>query len=95
MHVELAADPVELVAEARHGLLPQGGAILSTVTMRFLWGIVIRTTTQTGAKRSRLTTGRRALQYWHQLGRWARPVQGDASLVGKPPAVSRQLSASG
>jgi hypothetical protein len=24
-------------------------------------------------------------QRWRQLGRWARPVQGNASLVGKPP----------
>jgi hypothetical protein len=28
---------------------------------------------------------------WHQLGRWARPVQGDtSSIVGKPPKVARQ-----
>jgi hypothetical protein len=30
-------------------------------------------------------------QRWHQLGRWARPVQGDTSLVGKSPQVARQL----
>jgi hypothetical protein len=24
-------------------------------------------------------------QWWHQLGRWVRPVQDDTSLVGKPP----------
>jgi hypothetical protein len=30
MHVELAADPMELVAEAGHGLLPEGGHRLGT-----------------------------------------------------------------
>jgi hypothetical protein len=50
MHVELAADPMELVAEAGHGLLPQGGAIVSAPTMRFLWGVVTRTITRIGAK---------------------------------------------
>src|SRR5918994_601780 len=27
----------------------------------------------------------------HQLGRWASPVQGDTSLVGKSPQAARQL----
>jgi hypothetical protein len=33
----------------------------------------------------------RTWRWRHQLGRWARPVQGDPSLVGKAPKESRQL----
>jgi hypothetical protein len=32
------------------------------------------------------TTALRTWSWWHQLGRWVRPVQGDTSLVGKPPS---------
>src|SRR5215211_7953780 len=58
MQAQLAANPVEPVAEAGHGLLPRGGAILSP-TIRLLRGAVTRTTTQTGAKRSKPPPRRR------------------------------------
>ena len=51
MHMELAADPVDLVSEAGYGLLPRaGGAILWAPTMRFLPAVVTGTTTQIGPK---------------------------------------------
>jgi hypothetical protein len=45
MHMELAADPVSLVSEAGHGLLPQGGTILATDNA-LPARVVIGTTTQ-------------------------------------------------
>jgi hypothetical protein len=54
MQVELAADPMELVEEAGHGLLPWAvsSTILLASTMRFRRGVVTQTITQTGAERS-------------------------------------------
>jgi hypothetical protein len=37
------------------------------------------------------TTPRHTWQRRHQLARWVRPIQGDTSLVGRPPEAARQI----
>jgi hypothetical protein len=62
MQVEFAADPVEPVAEAGHGLLPRAVPSSRPQQCASAKGVVTRTTTQTGAKRFKLLPRRQGQQ---------------------------------